>query len=122
MGRLIAGVASGVIFWFVVVFVVGFVVRVADPALAVALNAHATLDALGERLVISFLASLVGGYLAALIAKGNGRAALGSGIVLLLIFAPYHILSIWQQFPIWYHLTFFVSLPVLGWLGGRFAR
>jgi len=40
--------------------------------------------------------------------------------VLLLIFAPFHY-SIWSKFPIWRHLTFLVSLPLLNFIGGRLA-
>jgi hypothetical protein len=29
---------------------------------------------------------------------------------------------IWNQFPVWYHLTFFVSLVLLSVLGGRLGR
>ncbi len=40
---------------------------------------------------------------------------------MLLIFVPYHT-TIWTQFPLWYHLTFFVSLLLLSVLGGRLRR
>jgi uncharacterized protein (DUF983 family) len=40
---------------------------------------------------------------------------------LLLVFIPVHY-SIWSHFPIWYHLTFLISLPVLSIVGGKFAR
>jgi hypothetical protein len=43
-----------------------------------------------------------------------------AGVVLLLFFLPFHYL-IWSKFPLWYHLTFFVSLPLLSLIGGRFA-
>ncbi len=90
------------------------------------MNAHATATALAERLAVSFLASLVAGYIAALVAGGRSRAPLIAGILMLLIFVPYHLYGkdtsgvIWTSFPLWYHLTFFVSLPLLGILGGRF--
>jgi uncharacterized protein (DUF983 family) len=47
--------------------------------------------------------------------------ALIAGVILLILFLPIHY-SIWPKFPIWYHLTFLTSLPVLSVAGGRFAR
>lgn len=124
MLRLILGAVLGVVAWFAVVIGVSLVLREASPALAAAMNAHATAMALAERLAVSFLGSLVGGYVAALI--GGSRTPLVAGILMLLIFVPYHLFgrdaggTIWTSFPLWYHLTFFVSLPVLSLLGGRF--
>ncbi len=52
----------------------------------------------GERLAVSFLASLIGGLVAALVGGDRMRAPLGTGIVMLLVFVPYHT-TIWTQFP-----------------------
>ena len=46
---------------------------------------------------------------------------LAGGLVLLALFVPNHI-AIWDKFPLWYHLTFLSSLPVLAFLGGKLAR
>jgi hypothetical protein len=117
MVRTIGGTIAGIVAWLVVVTAISFALRAADPALAAALNAHTTTAALAGRLAISFLGSLIGGYLAALI--GGSRAALIAGVLLLAAWGTYHVTMIWDQFPIWYHLTFFVSLPLLSYLGGR---
>ena len=121
MLRLILGVVAGIVAWMAVVIGVSFVLRAAAPDIAAALNAHATTVALAERLAISFLGSLVGGYLAALIARDQ-TAPLIAGVLLLLCWGYYHVTMIWHQFPLWYHLTFFVSLLLLSVLGGRLAR
>jgi hypothetical protein len=76
-----------------------------------------TLPMLITRLAISALGSVAGGYAAAMVARENTKAPLAAGILLLVVFVPYH-LTIWQNFPVWYHVTFFVSLPVLSLLGG----
>jgi uncharacterized protein (DUF983 family) len=44
-----------------------------------------------------------------------------TGIVLLAIFIPVHM-NIWEHFPLWYHLTFLPSLPILSVVGGRLMR
>ena len=119
--RTIIGIVIGVAAWMAVVIGVSFVLRAAAPDVAVALNAHVTTVALYERLAISFLGSLAGGYLAALIAR-NQTAPLIAGVLLLLCWGYYHVMMIWHQFPLWYHLTFFVSLPLLSAIGGRLAR
>ena len=50
------------------------------------------------------------------IANGDRRAAMYFGILLLALFIPNHYL-LWDKFPVWYHLTFLVSLFPLTLLG-----
>lgn len=119
MARLILGALLGIVAWVVVVIGVSLVLREVAPALSAAMNVHATAISLAERLAVSFLGTLAAGYVAALVAGDRHRAPLATGILLLLIFVPYHS-TIWTQFPLWYHLTFFVSLLLLSIVGGRF--
>jgi len=119
MVRTIAGVVVGIVAWFVVALGIAFVLAKLAPGLDAALKVHATATALAGRLAISFIGSLVSGYLAARI--GSQRAALVAGVLLLAFWGYYHVTVIWNQFPVWYHLTFFVSLVLLSVLGGRFA-
>jgi hypothetical protein len=127
MLRSIIGAVIGVVAWFVVVFVVSFLIKMADPALAETLKAHATMATLWERLAISFVGTLVAGAVAARIGRDGMRAPLIAGVLLLLWFVPYHLYGsdpqgpVWTSFPLWYHLTFFVSLLVLSLIGGRLA-
>ena len=120
MGRTVAGVVVGVVAWFVVVLGVAFVLRAAAPVLNAQLVAHTTAVAMAERLLISFAGSLLGGFLAARLA--NARASLIAGVLLLAFWGYYHVMMIWHQFPVWYHLTFFVSLPLLAILGACLVR
>ncbi len=127
MVRTILGVVAGIIAWFVVITLVGIGLRAGAPDIGTMLAKHATAGAMAGRLACSFVGSLIGGWLAATIGKGQ-RAALINGIVMLAIFVPYHLFGsdmqgpIWTSFPLWYHLTFFVSLPLFAVLGGRMAR
>jgi hypothetical protein len=121
MLKLIAGVILGVVAWMAVVVGVSLLLRAVAPDVNAALVAHTTTIAMAERLAISFLGSLVGGYLAMLVAR-DSRAPLFAGLLLLAGWGYFHVMVIWNQFPLWYHLTFFVSLPLLNILGGRLAR
>jgi hypothetical protein len=48
-------------------------------------------------------------------------AGLLPGMILLAGFIPQHI-SLWDRFPVWYHLTFLLSLIPLTYLGGGVRR
>ncbi|HJW39878.1 MAG TPA: hypothetical protein VJ476_01470 [Rhizomicrobium sp.] len=128
MVRVILGGLIGAVVWLAVITGMSFALREVSPALAAALNAHTTVIALWGRLAISFLGSLLGGLVAALVSNESTRAPLGAGVVLLLLFVPYHLFGrdaggpIWTHYPLWYHLTFFASLVLLSVLGGRLRR
>ena len=121
MVRTIGGATASAVAWVVLVFALGFLVGALWPEFAVASRNPPTLTVpmLAARLAISFAASLTSGAIAARI--GGERAALVSGALLLVVWGPYHALKIWDQFPVWYHLTFLISLPLLGWFGARIA-
>ena len=118
MLRSIGGAVAGVIGWFVLVTIIDLALRYGWHDYALVEKAMAfTLPMMVARLAMSAVASIGAGYGVARIDRG-GWAALGSGVVLLLMFLPVHY-KIWDRFPIWYHLTFLISLPLLGWAGGR---
>ena len=118
MWRLICGVVVGLAVWIAVVSLLDRSMRYGwhDYA-AVEKAVTFTFAMMIARLSESAISSLVSGYLAALVGRG-GRAPLVAGVVLLLMFIPIHY-SIWSHFPIWYHLTFLISLPLLSFLGGK---
>jgi hypothetical protein len=119
MTRLIMGALAGAIAWFVVIAALGVVARFAWPEMAEIRDmSMLTFPMLVTRLSISAIGSVLSGALAAMIARDAFKASLAAGVLLLIIFVPYH-LTIWIDFPIWYHLTFFASLPLLSLLGGR---
>jgi hypothetical protein len=120
MLRLIGGIIAGVVVWIVAVTVLNLGLRYSWPAYhAVEQALTFTLPMMIARLTESGISSIVSGWASAAIAR-NRTAALWSGIVLLLPFAYFHS-TIWNKFPVWYHLTFFVSLVVLSVLGGMLA-
>jgi hypothetical protein len=73
------------------------------------------------RLALGAVSSLAAGFVAAWVGKGRIRAALVTGVILLGLFIPDHYL-LWSKFPVWYHLTFLVSLLPLTLLGARFYK
>lgn len=116
--RLIGGAVAGLVVWTIVVTALNLVMRVGWPGYAaVEKTMMFTVPMMLARLSMSGISSLASGFAAALIDKGRW-AALVSGLVLLALFIPEHY-SIWSRFPIWYHLTFLISLPVLSVVGGR---
>ena len=118
MLRLIGGAIAGIAAWVVVVTVLNLCLRHGWHDYAVVEKAMTfTLPMMVARLSMSAVGSLVGGFAAALVGR-RIWAPLVSGTILMLLFLPVHY-AIWSKFPIWYHLTFFVSLPLLSGLGGR---
>ncbi|HEY2068883.1 MAG TPA: hypothetical protein VGG48_04960 [Rhizomicrobium sp.] len=121
MVRTILAAIAGVLVWGVGVTVLNLGLRHGWADYAAVEKAMAfTVPMMAARLSMSGASSLVSGYVASLISRESPRAALIAGVVLLACFVPFH-LTIWDKFPLWYHLTFFVSLPVLSVIGSRFS-
>jgi hypothetical protein len=121
MLRSILAVVAGVLAWGMVVTILNLGLRHGWPAYAAVEKAMLfTVPMMAARLSISGISSLVSGFAAAAVGR-SGQAALIAGVLLLLIFVPIHYM-IWSKFPLWYHLTFLISLPLLSVIGGRFAR
>jgi hypothetical protein len=118
MAKAIVGVVSGLAAWIAIVAVAGIVMRTAWPAYAaVADSMTFTLPMMLARLSIGALATLVAGWVTTTISPQSMLARLMPGLVLLVAFIPQHI-TLWNTFPIWYHLTFLLSLVPLTYLGG----
>jgi hypothetical protein len=76
-----------------------------------------TLPMLVSRLAISVLCSVGAGWVAVLGAKGDSRTSWWLGVLMLLMFIPVHY-RLWDKFPVWYHLTFLITLaPIIGFSG-----
>jgi len=104
--------------WFFVATVLNLALRASWPHYHEAETAfNFTLAMKVGRLVLGAISSLGAGFVAAWIGKDRMKAAATvTGIVLLGLFIPGHYL-LWSKFPIWYHLTFLVSLLPLTLLG-----
>jgi hypothetical protein len=121
MARGILGVVAGLVAWTLTATVVGLIMRAAWPHYASVAAAMAfTLPMLFARLAIGALATLVAGWLTSVIARRSTLARLATGLVLLVGFIPVHI-KLLDKFPIWYHLTFLLSLVPLAYLGGNIS-
>jgi SAM-dependent methyltransferase len=120
MVRKITAVAAALALWFVVVLLSGAIIRAAWPEYVRVAGAMTfTLTMKLVRLVIGAAATLAAGGAATAIAGTRAAAAI-TGTMLLLVFIPEHI-SLWNKFPLWYHLTFLASLIPLSMVGGHLA-
>ncbi|HUJ02414.1 MAG TPA: hypothetical protein VLW75_02165 [Rhizomicrobium sp.] len=121
MWRMIAGIVAGLVVWTLVVTVLNLGLRHGWPAYAAVEKSMAfTLPMMIARLSESAVSSIVSGWAAAALGKSR-TSALIAGLIALALFFPVHY-RLWHKFPVWYHLTFLVSLPVLSVAGGRLAR
>jgi hypothetical protein len=117
MLRAIGGIAGGLFAWVLVATIGNRVLRAAWPgyaAVEVAMNF--TLAMLLLRLLLGALSSLCAGFFAAWIARGNRVAITVLAGLLLVAFIPVHY-TLWERFPVWYHLTFLLSLVAVTVLG-----
>jgi len=121
MAKSTLGTVAGLAAWLIVVSVAGAIMRASWPAYSSVADAMTfTLAMLAARLSISFAATLAAGAVTASIVPRSTRARLMPGVLLLVAFIPVHIM-LWDKFPLWYHLTFLLSLVPLTYLGGTIA-
>ena len=115
--KTVGAVIAALVTWFFVATIVNLALRALWPHYHEAEIAfNFTLAMKFARLLLGAISTLAAGFVAAWIDKGRMRAATLSGVVLLGLFIPGHY-RIWDKFPVWYHLTFLVSLLPLTLLG-----
>src|SRR5262249_23664649 len=115
--RIAGAVIAAVVTWFLVATVVNLALRAFWPHYHEAEIAfNFTFAMKFARLGLGAISTLGAGFVAAWIDKGRMRAATLTGLVLLGLFIPGHY-RIWDKFPVWYHLTFLLSLLPLTLLG-----
>jgi uncharacterized protein (DUF983 family) len=73
---------------------------------------------MAARLVLGALSSVCAGFVVAWVTKSSGMAAKVFGIMLIVMFIPVHY-GLWDKFPVWYHVTFLVSLLPLALVGAN---
>lgn len=122
MKRTIFAFVAGFVLWGVVATVLNFGLRagfagytVAEPTMSFTLGMKVA------RLILGALASLSAGAATGLIAPSRRSLPWVLGAVILALFVPVHI-QIWAKFPVWYHLTFLLTLVPLVALGAALAR
>jgi hypothetical protein len=122
MTRTTLGVVAGLAAWVTIASLAGVIMRGAWPEYASVGDAMTfTLPMLLARLAIGALATLAAGLVTAIIARPSLLARLMPGGLLLVVFIPVHIM-LWDRFPVWYHLTFLVSLAPLTYVGGKIGE
>jgi hypothetical protein len=117
MWRTVLSIVAGLVAWAVVATILNFGVRLWLPGYAQAEPVMAfTLVMKIARLSLAALACLAAGALVRAIAPASRAAPWIVGLILLCLFVPVHI-QLWTKFPIWYHLTFLLTLAPLVALG-----
>jgi len=118
MAKGTLGVIAGLAVWVGIATVAGVIMRSSWPAYASVADAMTfTLPMMIVRLGIGAVATLAAGWVTAAITRSTLARWL-PGVLLLAAFIPQHI-SLWQKFPVWYHLTFLASLIPLNLAGGK---
>jgi hypothetical protein len=122
MKRTLLAVFAALVSWVVVVSLLNLLLRHGITGYAAAEPGFSfSLGMLVARLLIAAASSLAAGAVAAWIARTDARAPWITGTILLVAFLPEHV-KLWHSFPLWYHLTFLVTLVPLVALGARLAR
>ena len=117
MKRSALGIIAGLVTWMIVATLLNFVLRAAMDGYAVAEHYLVfTLPMMIARLSLAAASSLAAGAAAGWVAQWRAWVPWAVGAVILAFFVPAHV-SIWPRLPVWYHLTFLVTLAPLVALG-----
>jgi hypothetical protein len=120
MPRNFIGVVTGLAVWLAIAIIAGLIMRETWPAYASVADAMTfTLPMMVVRLSIGAFATVSTGFVTACITQ-SAIARLMPGFILLIFFIPEHVM-LWDKFPIWYHLSFLLSLVPLTYLGNSIA-
>ena len=110
MKRSILACLAGLLTWAVVVTVINRVLRLSLPNYTAAEHTvQFTLGMKWARLLMAIVTSLVAGAVTRWISPSSRWAPLILGSVVLAMFLPWHITN-WSKFPMWYHLTFLLTI------------
>lgn len=117
---LIAGFGTALAIFVVATLVAGVV----WPAYAAAAPTKAFTPAmLGARLITGAVGTALAAGVTATIARDNGLAAWWLGLALLACSLPIHLIRVWADYPLWYHIAYLSYLvPIAGLTGRVLAR
>ena len=122
MKKSILAFILGLLVWAVVVTLINRGLRIGIPGyVAAERSLDFTLGMKIGRLLMAALASLAAGAVAGKMTGSTTRVAWILGAVLLAVFVPVHV-QLWAKFPVWYHLTFLLTLAPLVALGATLTR
>jgi hypothetical protein len=110
MKRSILACLAGLLTWVVVVTMINRVLRLSLPDYTAAEHTlQFTLAMKWARLLMAIVTSVAAGATTGWISRSGGWAPLIVGSVVLAMFLPVHI-AVWSKFPVWYHLTFLLTI------------
>ena len=110
MKRSVLACLAGLLTWVVVVRVINRMLRLSLPDYTAAEHTlQFTLAMKWARLIMAIVTSVVAGAVTTWISPQSRWTALVVGGVVLAMFLPLHI-AIWSKFPVWYHLTFLLTI------------
>ena len=110
MKRSILACLAGLLTWVIVVTVINRVLRLSLPDYTAAEQTlQFTPGMKWARLLMAIVTSVAAGAVTGSISRSSRWAPLIVGGVVLAMFVPVHI-SIWSKFPVWYHLTFLLTI------------
>ena len=133
MIRIILGIIAGFIAWTIIWIGSDALMQSFSPAwwgaqknameLAVANNESYRTDTLITiiDLVRSVVASVMAGFLTAVIAGENRRSTLILGVILLIVGVAVQI-GVWNIYPVWFHPVFWILLIPATILGGKMKQ
>ncbi len=117
--RYAAAIAVGLLVWAVVATLCNFVLRATIPgyrAEEIAIS-FSLISQIG-RLALGVVSTAAAAAATTAIGRGGVGAPFALGFVLLALFVPVHA-SLWPRFPVWYHLFFLASLPLVAYVSGK---
>ncbi len=119
MKRSITAFIAGLLTWILIASLINRGLRGAIPGYAQVEPAMTfSLGMLWARLAMGAVSSLAAGACAGAIAPRHGFVPWALAIVVLAIFIPGHV-HFWHLFPLWYHLTFLLTLVPFIVLGAK---
>jgi len=120
--RSSAAILGGFIVWALAASVAFRIMQFswADYAAAVPTKDYSLLMLI-LRLGIAAGATALAGLVATLVARDRGLAASLCGGVLLAVSLRPHLVTVWDDYPVWYHVTYLSYLVPIAWLAGRAA-
>ena len=117
--RFVAAIAAGLLVWVVIATLGNFVLRaVIHDYHSQEIMVSFSLISQLARLALGAVSTTVAAAATATVGRAGVAAPLALGVVLLALFVPVHV-SLWQKFPVWYHLFFLVSLPLVAYVVGK---
>jgi hypothetical protein len=120
--RVVIGVLAGLAGGIALALIGFFFLRTGWGAYAAAEPTKAyTFAMLLSRLTLGVACSVVSGFLAVVAAKANWRAGWWLGALLLLVSTPIHLFSVWEDYPVWYHIAYLLPLMPITGFGGHLA-